>query len=332
MKKDFYDQSNHWLNQFDAAIKQISSDYDHVILVHGTFVGTDVFGLEPLLSGLEKSLGSRFLANIQKTVNIASNALAGETGKFTKDYINFIKENATFELHELNWGSENHHAGRYRGLVALLRMLIDKELSGKILCIGHSHAGQIFALLSRVLFEHKSPLINFILQNNYSENLQKKDLKQLTKCKFDFVTLGSPIRYLWAKGHYNLLHVINHRGDKLAGIGINGFQKSLHGDYVQVWGGSGSDFIATARIDRQLVKELEPMLEYEQNFDDQTEGLWRTERKTWFQSINNLPRVPPSGLTLLIDFEEKQLDKFAFVKTFFGHGVYMKRKKYASSF
>jgi hypothetical protein len=53
------------------------------------------------------------------------------------------------------WSSENHHVGRLEGALGLVRALATHaELGaprGRILILGHSHAGQVFALVTQLL-------------------------------------------------------------------------------------------------------------------------------------------------------------------------------------
>ncbi len=52
-----------------------------------------------------------------------------------------------------NWSSENHHIGRADGAIRLLDELASLKLqpTQRVLLFGHSHAGNVFALMTNLL-------------------------------------------------------------------------------------------------------------------------------------------------------------------------------------
>ena len=122
----------------------------------------------------------------------------------------------------------------------------------RILLIGHSHAGQLFALLTTFLEEKEMDLMETNLKDSKIWQLAeaveldkdiiqlKENLKKIDKVYLDIVTFGTPPRYQWGtptrKGqetNYRLLNVINHRHET---VSIFGLLNTREGDYVQQLG------------------------------------------------------------------------------------------------
>lgn len=298
------------------SLKKLERKYSRIILTHGTFVGDDVFGITPLLEKNTSQINAAFLTKVKSIAALGTDKIAGDQGKFTDKYKATLKEHMSqnFQLDTFTWGSENNHAGRFRGFISLVKFLVanpQKNSRGKTLLIGHSHAAQVFALLTRLKEEStESEFGEFVLNNQFDLTLSTHEINEIRSMDFDFVTLGSPVRYKWGPGSYKVLHIINHKGGKLSGIGLKGLFKSKYGDYVQVLGTHGSDFVPTAAKDRELNNILSGFLESSS-----------ISPSTWYKTIYTASRLHPKGLNLLASFGEKDTNP---VQSFFGHTVYLR--------
>jgi hypothetical protein len=180
--------------------------------------------------------------------------------------------------------------------------------------------------MSQLAHQNKGEIYDYFASKGL---VSKDELKSVKSIKADFVTLGTPVRYKWAPGNYKLLHIVNHRGPKLEGIGLRGFQTSKYGDYIQIWGCYGSDFIANSKSDREFNKELNELLEG--NREDNV-PIRPQSPGGWFKNIETKSKINHQGHTLLVNFEPKLTIKNNFLTTFFGHGVYMKHNNIAQLF
>ena len=167
-----------------------------------------------------------------------------------------------------HWSSENHHIGRADGAVRLIDELASRrELSGgRVLVWGHSHGGNVLALMTNLLAN--DPATNrrfFEAARSYYRwpwwgttdihvwhrvrRMLEEDEHPLRRVALDLVTLGTPVRYGWDSGGFaNLLHFIYHR--PAAGLPpyraafpppISDVLAAAGGDYVQQFGIAGTN-------------------------------------------------------------------------------------------
>jgi hypothetical protein len=248
-----------------------NADVRAIYLVHGTFVGADALGIIREVACLSPS----FAAPLRRLEKRTADTIARDAGNYTQAYaISF--ENAINEAHErsipiriFSWSSENHHIGRADGAVRLLHELASREelRGGRVLLWGHSHGGNVFALLTNLLAN--PPRVNnrfFRAARSYyrwpiwgktdmpvwrrvKRMLHRED-HPVRSIKLDLVTLGTPVRYGWdTDGCSNLLHVINHRPveglpQHLAPFppNIDNVLAATAGDYIQQLGIAGTNF------------------------------------------------------------------------------------------
>lgn len=167
-----------------------------VMFLHGSHLGTDVFGSRRLdeVGGLKRGY-SRGIAGLDALLALMreeSNGLsrlqggptppfqdddqikkmmddqAGDAGNFTADYVERFRKGVNRDApqpivcHRSLWSSEHHHLGRAQAAWQLLERLkticADQKLGqgDRLLVQAHGHAGQLLALVSNLLAAGKS--------------------------------------------------------------------------------------------------------------------------------------------------------------------------------
>jgi len=248
-----------------------------IYLVHGTFAGWDALGL---LAELDRYVPA--LADVcRHGAKRVFDSVAGDVGNYTAAYAETFERaiNRAGEPHihvrRFSWSGENHHIGRADAAVRLLDELLGMSSAhvvaslrdatrvserlahvcahsefNRVLLWGHSHAGNVFALMTNLLAGNQECVAKFFraarsfcrrwflgrrelphwqrvreaLQVRNAECGMRNDRRadaSLGHSAFrtphsalllDFVTFGTPIRYGWDTGGYGgLLHFINHR-------------------------------------------------------------------------------------------------------------------------
>jgi hypothetical protein len=243
-------------------------------------------------------------------------------------------------VRRFNWSSENHHIGRADGAVRLIDELSGMKLGAgqRLLLWGHSHAGNVFALVTNLLSGDRDKLEQFFeaarvyycwpvvgcvdipLWRQVRERLLAGD-RPLEPGALDIVTFGTPIRYGWDGGGFSrLLHFINHRpADGLPAYRapfppkLENVLAALDGDYVQQFGIAGTNFMPSIFSWRSWLADqrLNRILQPKQGTSDMLERF------------RVGARVPEAGTTLLVDYGRPDgtlADHFA------GHAVYTRRE------
>jgi hypothetical protein len=292
-----------------------------IYLVHGNLVGADAFGLLPELSRVFPSTSGAVRRVIRRIVD----RLTGDLGNFTGNYaklfeasINRSGERA-IAVRRFHWSSENNHLGRADGAIRLIDELdcLELEAGSRVMLWGHSHAGNVFALMTNLLggnreavegfFEaarvyYRWPLLGCVdipvwwrvrqLLRNPDASIRRRPL--------DLVTFGTPIRYGWdSAGYARLLHFVYHR--PVEGMpeyrapfppNLKRVLRGAEGDYVQQLGIAGTD-IRPRRLAwraRLAEKRLERLL--------QSQML---QHNPW-DRFKAGAIVPDEGTTLLVDY------------------------------
>lgn len=325
-----------------------------IILVHGTMAGTDALGWyshwQRVVPGLSKKLKTVYKSVVDR--------LAGDRGNFTEDYasklqasLNAHKEHGVvdaaetvIQVEQFHWTSENHHLGRSNAAVKLIKRLFEVENDGRVLLIGHSHAANVFALVSNLLVN--SPEVNqkfFDASRHFNESSGRIDVpgwqevrtelarrfvsrssgSQSVLVKPAFVTLGGPIRYGWnSDGFEGLLHFVNHRVMSEPGLSHEEFRayvpkssqellaaiKGEFGDFVQ------QCFIA--RTDFPPAIWSWPAWTANRQLRNLLEGSELKNKRLW--RFKQGKRVAESGLTLLVDYSKAD----STAKDVAGHSIY----------
>ena len=313
-----------------------------IYLVHGTFVGPDAMGLLSELSRVMPG-GSRVMQRLLKRV---IDRITGEAGNYTPGYARLFEQainppdGPQIAVRLFHWSSENHHLGRADGAVRLIDELaaLESPPGGRALLWGHSHAGNVFALVSNLLsgnrtaidrfFEatdiyYRWPLVGCVDIPVWSRvrDLLNQDPRPLGGLPLDFVTFGTPLRYGWdAAGYSRLLHFIHHRPaeglpDYRAPFPpkLNRVLAAADGDYVQQLGIAGTDTTPSILAWRAWMAEnrLSRLLQHERAGGNPLERF--------------LPGaiVPDAGTTLLVDYG---LPDGRITRHLAGHAVYTRKR------
>lgn len=312
-----------------------------IYLAHGTFVGPDALGTLAELARMFPSASNAVRRVIKRIVD----KVAGEAGNYTPDFASCFEESIRQEgkrripVRLFRWSSENHHIGRADGAVRLIHELASLKLAAgrRVLLWGHSHAGNVFALVSNLLggnrqaterfFEagriyYRWPILGCVDIPVWDRvrRLLAGDVPPLVNQPLDMVTFGTPIRYGWnPAGYSRLLHFVNHRPTEGVPEYRAPFPPKLDdvftatdGDYVQQLGIAGTNvtpslfawraWMADSRLGRLL--QGEPA----------AGGVM--ER---FQAG---AIVPDEGTTLLVDYG---LPEGSIAQHHAGHAVYTRK-------
>lgn len=309
-----------------------------VFLIHGTFAGNDALGLFDMIEpALRKLTNSAAITNrLKNHGKQLLNSLAKDLGNYTPEYIDtFNQALERYVICELfTWGSGNFHLARLKGAIELSKALANtiKEQNiltdERLLLIGHSHAGQLFALITLFLENgEKAGQLYDIVDKH--ESLDKedliKDIEALEAIYLDIVTFGTPVRYPWGKyKKFRLIAVVNHRSS----VTVSGLLTTRDGDYVQQWGVEGTDITPPDNV--KLNDELDSVLDKGRDREALIKQLKIPDRQS--PKYNDGTIVTES---VLIDYKDN--DEFSnflsapalipnCVNTLFGHGVYTKHK------
>ena len=241
-----------------------------IVFVHGTFTGSDPLSAYGVV---ERALPARIGPHVaralrKKTRGYIERAL-GDLGNFGASYVRLFEEavrppGERIPCTDFVWSSENHHVGRLEGALGLVRVLATHAELGagavgrgrRVLVLGHSHAGQLFALVTQLLA--RSIATEAILDVARARGLDvaalEADLSTLAgeplergspRVAVDFVTLGAPSRYAWATvANVRALHVI--------AVPPGGARGPMDGDWIRRLAVEGSDFPPLRGEDRRI--------------------------------------------------------------------------------
>ena len=272
----------------------------HLFLVHGTFVGNDSLGfaqkleevtklIPSLLQPAFKAFATESWGRTVRSVNQQlSGRLMGETGSFLDDYLaelsTFLGSNRPL-VERFDWSSGNDHISRAEAAVDLFNRLADLPVDltqERILLWGHSHAGNVFALLSNLLANDRESVEQFFLATNGRADsatnweLARSRLAAATaphplSKALCLVTMGTPVGYGWdCDGYSRLLHIVHHRpASNLAKfIAKPALPQSLDeivgakfGDWIQSFGIAGSELVPVDRRRREADYVVGQLLE-----------------------------------------------------------------------
>jgi len=288
------------------------ADVGAIVLVHGTFVGEDPWGLSALLFG-QRPRWYRRMCRWQKGL---ADWLMEDRGNYPSEYVtqlsHMLGESIPFPVFRFLWSGMNNHAGRAVAAIQLISYLHDLNLpSGKrLLLCGHSHGANVLALLTNLLAPEQGKVADFLRAAgeyghtfDFAWERHKQNISAgprfANEHPLDLVTFGMPIRYGFETTSYaNLLHFVNHRPGtmrapyRVAGpISLSGMLAARHGDYIHEIGIAGSNFSTPFsrslwQSDTALARQLTPGLS------------WRTLSRR----IGLGMRVAEEGRTLLVDY------------------------------
>jgi hypothetical protein len=242
----------------------------------------------------------------------------GDMANFSPEYVRLFEQGLGGGLPCLRfaWSSENHHAGRVVGAIRLLRFVAataGRAASGdRVLLVGHSHAGQLFAIGTHLLAGTDDARAFLEAARECGEPMGDLDaaLAKLRGLHLDVATFGTPHRYAWAGvANVRAVHVVNHRGP-LRRAGLSGLLTTRDGDYVAMMGGPGSDLPAVDPVHRRVNARLDAVL-------DRGSSV-----RTWLAAVRRAPLSPAHGDTLLVDYRDAGERSANWLRTWFGHAAY----------
>jgi hypothetical protein len=292
-----------------------------ILLAHGTFVGDDALGLFDLIEPLNKSIADSLKGEGKDIIN----KLAKDVGNYTPEYASAMEKSFGTEIpcELFVWSSGNYHLARIKGTVELAQTLVDKiaknhlQASDRILLMGHSHAGQLFALLTTFLANDANARQLYeimAIEDGLNEGKNKliSNLEIIKTISLDIVTFGTPVRYTWGQyDKFRLKAIVNHRSN----VEMSGLLKTRDGDYVQQWGVEGTDIFPPEEL--RLNDEFDRVLDIGRDTALLIASLERVERR--HPKYANGAIV---GESLLINYKDDSPLLPNCIKTLFGHGVY----------
>jgi hypothetical protein len=295
-----------------------------VVFSHGSFVGDDPLALARLVE--EALPGLPELGALARTIRDVTRAgvsrLLGDLSNYTADYVATFARATGIEAMEFVWSGENHHAARVHGAARLARAIAlhgggTVRPGDRVLLVGHSHGGQLFAVLSQLVARSRGheDLVAAARARGEDVGALEDHLVLLRTLSLDVATFGTPLRYGWGRGlRLRLLHVVNHRGAAKRAPSLRGLLVTEHGDYVHQLGVHGSDFPAPTERERSLNARLDRVL-----------GKGR-DLRTWLRHLAQGARVPPQGQTVLVDYGDDARVAPNFLATGLGHAAYTRRE------
>jgi hypothetical protein len=292
-----------------------------IYLVHGNLVGADAFGLLPELSRIFPSTSGAVRRVIRRIVD----RLAGDLGNFTGNYAKLFEASinrpgvSPIAVRRFHWSSENNHIGRADGAIRLIHELSSLELEAdrRVMLWGHSHAGNVFALMTNLLGGSRDAVEAFFQATRVYyrwpllgcvdipvwwrvRQLLRDPNAPIRRRSLDLVTFGTPIRYGWeSAGYSRLLHFVYHR--PVQGMpeyraafppNLKRVLRGAEGDYVQQLGIAGTDIQPSRLAWRARVAEnrLQQLLHSQM-----------LQCNPW-DRFKAGAIVPDEGTTLLVDY------------------------------
>ena len=299
-------------------------------LIHGTFAGDDPLGLVRSLDSVAPQT-ARSWRQLNKRL---LDKLAQDSGNYTSPYAVEFQRAAGIPVERVAWSGENHHLARADAAVCLLDRLAAAagNVKDRVLLWGHSHAGNVLALLSNLLAaDSVSREVFFEAAHCYYrrgwfggagrpvwERVRQwleTPPAQRRLPHLDFVTFGTPIRYGWdTDGYAQLLHFVYHRPRPGLPPYLTALPRSVEevrhatgGDYVHQLGIAGTNltfagcawrpFLADRRLSRLLQGGI--------------------RQRDLLRRLAIGQRVPQEGTTLLVEYPDGTA-----ARQLAGHAIY----------
>ncbi len=328
-----------------------------VYLAHGTFVGPDALGV---LNELARLL-PRASTSVRRVIKRIVDKLTGETGNYTGRYARLFEsainsaDRPKIPVRLFNWSSENNHIGRADGSVRLIDELMSQGFSPgqRVLLWGHSHAGNMFALMTNLLagnsdggnsdggnpdgdnpnaaerffqaaeIYYQWPVVGCVdipVWGRVRRQLADRP-GLMEEVGLDIATFGTPIRYGWdSNGYDRLLHFVNHRPheglpDYQAPFPptLNDVLRAADGDYIQQFGIAGTNVTPSVVSWRSRLADRRL---HNLLQPDPAEGSLLDRFKTG-------TIVPDEGTTLLVDYGPVE---GSIAQHWAGHAVYTQQQ------
>ena len=313
-----------------------------IVLVHGTFVGNDIAGLlreiarfSPQFADVLKRLGKRVFDQVTGEIGNYTSTFAGRLEKLVND-----SDSDPIKVSLFHWSGENHHLGRAAGAMSLLEHILNAgyEPSDRMMIWGHSHGGNLLAMLSLLVggsqaakerffkatrSHYRDPILGRLdlpLWDAMRQELSRSNLKEKLP-QIDAVNFGVPLRYRWNRDVVpGLLNFVQHRSLDEAHPERAKFPTSIRevigargGDYVQQLGIGGTDFLHSVFAWRSWNSERRLRLMFAKD----------VRRRDLLDNIRRGLRVSMDGKTLLVDYPTT---KKKWNQKVVGHGVYTRHE------
>ena len=307
-----------------------------IYLVHGTFVGTDTLGLARTLDRLSTTIAHQFRRSHKRLADL----ILRERSNYNQSYATLMEKSlgGHIPVRLFHWSGENHHLGRADGAVRLIDDLNKRKIppGSRVLLWGHSHAGNLFALLSNLLGGDKDARQRFFQAagpwRSSSETCPASQAWWRVRSLLDHgnpfdpitlnaLTFGTPICYGWDTNTMGkLLHFVYHRTPPHLSDTQHPLQQqpvsklsSYSGDILQQIGISGTNFYpfgATLR-DWQANRQLGALFERS------------LPKQRLLNTLRAGKRVAEDGITLFTDYSSsaKWINR-----PWIGHSMYTHRR------
>ncbi len=314
-----------------------------IVLLHGTFAGDDAFGIVREIVRIWPRAG----AVLKQRAKRAFDEIAGEIGNYSQSFIDCLNQlindgqEDQVPITLFHWSGENHHLGRADGAISLLDHLLSRDwLPGERIQIwGHSHAGNLLALMTNLLgasrdarrkffaatrVHYRNPIFGQLDLPQWDRVRQRLDTDGTpwaTPPRMDLITFGTPLRYRWdVEVCDHLLHFVHHRplaadcpAQAAMPTTLEDVLVARGGDYVQQLGIASTNFLhylfawRSWIVERRLQRLLQP-------------GI---RRRDWLDRLRRGQRVSLDGTSLLVDYAASEED---WKRTLAGHAVYTRHE------
>ena len=318
----------------ETATRLADHRVNEIVIVHGTFFGDDALGLLTEIERFTPSVARR----ARETNKQLKDSVVGFRNNYTAEFAERLEQALRRGGHErlrvrrFHWSSGNHHVARADGAVRLLDDLLARADAGdsRILLWGHSHAGNVFALVTNLLcsppevieqfFDAAEPFYRGAVWGRIDfpvwERVRVRLARGVAPPPLLVANFGTPVRYGWdTRGCEGLVHFVYHvPNPNLPEYRVafppcwDDLARATAGDVVQQGGIAGSDSppnwlrVRMRRSHAQLGRVLEA------NLDD-----------TFLDRLDTGMRVAEDGTTLLVNYEHVER---RFLCHQFGHAVY----------
>lgn len=312
-----------WKNEMAKLGENLKThNVSRVVFVHGTFAGNDPLGFFNIIQSF--NVPPFFITPFKEFSKNVFDSTLDDRGNFTDGYVtSFAKAiDNGISCDPFVWSSENNHICRVLEVPKLARHLAENITKRKtksdrrILLIGHSHAGQLFALLTIFLegSDKARALLNVIKDaDDFDAQAFDENIEKIAAINLDIVTLGTPVRYSWGNYEkYRLLNIVNHRSD----VRIDGLTNTRDGDYIQHWGTEGTDLPSTSPLNRELDELLDKGVGGPKDLQAKLQEVTRRQPLKLGGE--------KAGETVLVDYQDSGM--FSGFENLFGHGAYTRRE------
>ncbi len=262
-----------------------------VLVVHGTFMGDDPFGICDMLSATARSVTplqkplEYICAKVKERTTPFTQKVTRDVGNYTPEFgaqfQKLVGDDPPVRLLQPTWTGQNHHFARADLAVRLLCRLneLQPAESERILLWGHSHAGNAFALLSNLLANDRETVRAFFETVGPKLPLHWEQAKSVLQAapsphpwaqSILIAAFGTPVRYGWdLSGYRQLIHVLHHRNYATEQASLTrpmfpphnlpDIITARYGDWVQSFAIAGTDVSAPTSLDTN--KKLAALLE-----------------------------------------------------------------------